>query len=80
MILMHKNTNGVGKTIMTTQTHKRNNTGMVRSPGKLTTLGRWVVEHIGSSWGVGQRIQAPRGSEILKEMHYLNRGRTGHVR
>lgn len=61
MILTCKNTNGVGKTTMSTQTQKRNNTGMVRSPGKLTTLGGWVVEHIRELMGSGTKDSGSQG-------------------
>lgn len=58
MVLKHReNINRVGKTIMTTRTQKTNNTGMVRSSGKLITLSGWVVKPMKELMG---RIWAPR--------------------
>lgn len=54
MVLTRENINGVGKTIMTPRAQKTN-TGMVRSLGKLVTLGGWVVEHMRELMGSGTK-------------------------
>lgn len=58
--LTRENTNGVGKTIMTPRAQKTN-TGMVRSPGKLVTLGGWVFEHMRELMGSETKDSGSQG-------------------